>query len=60
MKVIKLYRKPNEPEFYMFERTGERGILVAYPIAVPNRKRMARWFGLDEVYIDWVKEFKGE
>ena len=60
MRVIKLYRKPNEPEFYMYEKTGERGILVAYPIDVPNRKRSARWFGLNEVYVEWIQEFKGE
>jgi len=44
----------------MYERTGERGILVAYPIEVPNRKRSARWFGLNEVYVEWIKECTGE
>ena len=57
MKVIKLYRKPNNPEFYVYVRTGEFGILVNYPLDKPDRKRNARWFGLNEVYIDWIKEF---
>ena len=57
MKVIKLYRKPNKPEFYAFVRSGEQGILVNYPIEAPDRKRMARWFFYDEVYVDWIKEF---
>lgn len=60
MKVIKLYRKPNKPEFFAYVKHGEQGILVNYPIDVPNRKRYARWFFFDEVYIDWVKEFSDE
>ena len=57
MKVIKLYRKPNKPEFYVLVRRGERGLLVNYPIHLPDRKRLARWFDLNEVYVDWIKEF---
>ena len=57
MKVIKLYRKPNKPEFYVYVRRGELGLLVNYPLDKPDRKRLARWFSLDEVYIDWIKEF---
>ena len=57
MKVIKLFRKPNKPEFYVYVRRGEHGILVNYPIEKPDRKRYARWFSLDEVYVDWIKEF---
>ena len=57
MKVIKLYRKPNKPEFYKLVRNDDHAILVNYPISAPNRKRLARWFYFDEVYIDWIKEF---
>lgn len=57
MKVIKLYRKPDKPEFYSYVRCGQRGVLVNYPIDLPDRKRNARWFGLNEVYIDWIREF---
>jgi hypothetical protein len=57
MKVIKLYRKPNNPEFYRYVRSGERGILVNYPISKPDTHRVARWFKHDEVYIDWIREF---
>jgi len=57
MRVIKLYRKPDKPEFYVLVRRGERGLLVNYPIDKPDRKRMARWFSLNEVYVDWIKEF---
>lgn len=57
MKVIKLYRKPNKPEFYVFVRSGEHGLLVNYPIEVADRKRNAKWFSLDEVYVEWIREF---
>ena len=57
MRVIKLYRKPNNPEFYVYVKRGVHGILVNYPLDKPDRKRNARWFGLNEVYIDWIKEF---
>lgn len=57
MRVVKLYRKPDKPEFYVFVRRGDRGMLVNYPIDVPDHKRSARWFDLNEVYVDWIKEF---
>jgi len=57
MRVIKLYRKADKPEFFEFVRVGDWGLLVNYPIDVPNRKRHARWLGLNEVYIDWIREF---
>jgi hypothetical protein len=57
MRVIKLYRKPNKPEYFEFIRAGEWGLLVVYPIDKPNRKRMARWLSLNDVYIDWIREF---
>ena len=60
MKVIKLYRKPDKPEFYKLVRSDDHALLVNYPIAYPNRKRQARWFYFDEVYIDWIKEFSYE
>lgn len=56
MRVIKLYRKPDKPEFYALIKTGEWGLLVEAPIDKPYRKRMCKWFGLDEIYIDWVRE----
>ena len=57
MKVVKLYRKPDKPEFFGLIKTGEWGLLVEYPLDKPYRKRVSRWLGLDEVYIDWVREF---
>jgi hypothetical protein len=57
MLVIKIYRKPNQPEFYEFIKAGALGLCVAYPIDQPNRKRLARWFDFNEVYIDWIKEY---
>jgi hypothetical protein len=57
VKVIKLYRKPDKPEFFAFIKTGKLGLLVEYPIDKPYQKRNARWLDLNEVYIDWVKEF---
>jgi len=57
MLVIKLYRKPNKPEFYSLVRWNGGRLLVNYPIEVPDRKRHARWFEFNEVYIDWIREF---
>lgn len=57
MKIVKLYQKPDKPEFYILVRSGGLGFLVNYPIHVPDRKRIARWFNVNEVYIDWVREF---
>ena len=58
MQVIKLYRKPNQPEFYCYLKRVGNEILLVYPIDKPNRKRMARWLDLDCIYIDWIREFK--
>jgi hypothetical protein len=60
MKVIKLYRKPDKPEFYKLVRCDNHAMLVDYPISVCNRKRQSRWFYFDEVYVDWVRTFIGE
>ena len=57
MRVIKLYRKPNKPEFFILVRRKANEILLNYPLELPERKRSARWLGLDEVYIDWIREF---
>ena len=57
MIVVKLYRKPNKPEFYSLIRWNGGRLLVNYPIEVPDRKRHARWFEFNEVYIDWIREF---
>jgi hypothetical protein len=58
MRVIKLYRKPNQPEFFELVRVGEWGLLLNYPIDKPNRKRLARWLDPQTIYIDWIREFK--
>lgn len=60
MRVIKLYRKPDKPEFYKLVRSDNHALLVNYPIDVCNRKRSARWFYTDEVYVDWVRTFIGD
>lgn len=60
MKVIKLYRKPDVPEFYKVVRMGEHGLLVNYPIDKPDRKREAKWLDLSKVHVDWIKTFEGE
>jgi hypothetical protein len=60
MKIIKLYRKPDKPEFYKLVRSDNHALLVNYPIASPNSKRQARWLYADEVYIDWIRTFIGE
>lgn len=57
MRVVKLYRKPDKPEFYVFVRRVGSLILLNYPIDAPDRKRNARWLDLNEVYVDWIKEF---
>jgi len=60
MKVIKLYRKPDKPEFNKLVRSDNHALLVNYPIDVPNSRRMARWLYADEIYVDWVRTFIGE
>ena len=60
MKIIKLYRKPDQPEFYVYiKRVGDE-ILLNYPVDKPDRKRMARWLHIHTIHIDWVKEFRDE
>ena len=60
MQVVKLYRKPDKPEFMKLVRLGEWGMLVNYPIDKPDWKREARWLPLDSLFIDWIKTFEGE
>ena len=60
MKIVKLYRKPDKPEYYKLVRSDAHALLVNYPIDKPNHKREARWFYADEVYVDWVRTFTGE
>ena len=57
MLVMKLYRKPDKPEFFIYVRRKGNDILLVYPLDLPERKRSARWLGLNEVYIDWIREF---
>jgi len=56
MRIIKLYQKPNKPEFYKVVRWDNDSILVNYPLDKPHSKRMARWFYFDEIYIDWIRQ----
>jgi hypothetical protein len=57
MRIVKLYRKADKPEFYILVRIKGSEMLLNYPIDVPDRKRQARWLNLNEVYIDWIREF---
>ena len=60
MQVVKLYRKPDKPEYFKLVRVEDGEMLVNYPIDKPNWKREARWIAPTEVYVEWVKEFIGE
>jgi hypothetical protein len=60
VRVMKLYRKPDVPEFYKVVRMGELGLLVNYPIDKPDHKRDAKWLDLSKVHVDWIKTFEGE
>ncbi len=55
MKVVKLYRKPDEPEFYVLVRASGDDILVNYPTSKPYHLRNARWLNTKDIYIDWVR-----
>ena len=58
MVVIKLYQKPDKPEFYAYVRSDkEWGLLVNYPIDKPDSKRSAKWIDPNIVRIDWIREF---
>ena len=57
MLIIKLYHKPDKPEFYRLVRFDkDMGLLLNYPIEVPDVKRSARWVKPSEVFIDWIRE----
>jgi hypothetical protein len=60
MRVVKLYRKPNQPEFVKLVRVEGGEMLVNYPINKPDHLRQARWVVPSEVFIDWIKTFEGE
>jgi hypothetical protein len=60
MQVIKLYRKPDKPEFMKLVRAEGNEFLVNYPIDKPDWKREARWLAPSEVYVEWIKTFEGE
>ncbi len=60
MRVIKLYRKPDTPEYFKLVKVDGGEMLLDYPIDVPNWKRLCRWVKPEEVYIDWIKTFEGE
>jgi hypothetical protein len=60
MQVVKLYRKPDKPEFVKLVRVEGGEMLVNYPIDKPDWKREARWVAPSEVRIEWIKTFEGE
>ncbi len=60
MKVVKLYRKPDEPEYYKLVRIVGNEMLLDYPISKPNRFRMCRWIKQSDVYIEWIRTYEGE
>jgi hypothetical protein len=58
MRVIKLYRKPDKPEFFKLVRVDSNGdMLLNYPIGVPDSKRVAVWITPNNVRVEWIKEF---
>jgi hypothetical protein len=60
MRVIKIYRKPDKPEYYKLVRSDNHSVLVNYPIDKPDRNRQSRWFYFDEIYIDWIRRIGHE
>ena len=58
MVVVKLYRKPDKPEFFRLVRVDAQGdMLLNYPIEVPDSKRTAVWINSNNVRVEWIKEF---
>ena len=58
MLIIKLYHKPDKPEFYRLVRFDkDMGLLLNYPIEVPDSKRTAVWINSNNVRVEWIKEF---
>jgi len=57
MRIVKLYRKADKPEFYVLVRCKGDEMLLNYPIDKPDRKREAKWLNCKDVYIDWIREF---
>lgn len=58
MKVVKLYRKPDKPEYFKLVKVDAQGdMLLNYPIEVPDSKRHAVWISPNNVRVEWIKEF---
>lgn len=66
MNIVKLYEgKSPKPLFARLDRictdSDHRfygGLLIIYPLDVPERKRTARWVMPNEVHVEWVRPFK--
>ena len=58
MKVVKLYRKPDKPEYFKLVKVNDQGdMLLNYPIGSPDSKRSAVWIAPNNVRVEWIKEF---
>jgi hypothetical protein len=64
MKLIKYYKKPNNPQIMKLDKIAtedvgvvKRGdLLVSYPIHLRESLRLSMWVRPNEVYIDWIRE----
>ena len=57
MQVIKLYQKPNKPEYMHLVKRVDKSILVNFPLHSRYGLRSAKWLDLDVIYVDWIRHF---
>ena len=57
MQIIKLYQKPNKPEYMHLVRRAGNSILVNSPWHLKYGLRTAKWLDLDAIYVDWIRQF---
>lgn len=65
MLIIKFYRRPNRPEFaHLVQVCAIPGHslhgfwLINHPVWKPYARREAEWIDPNDVYVDWVREFR--
>lgn len=60
MLVAKIVFRNRVPEFWHLVRADKDGwVLVNYPLSVAYHKRQAKWVQLNDLYVDWIRNFKG-
>ena len=61
MLIAKIYEgHSTDPKYLIPVRVEKDSLLVTYPTGKPDYKREARWIYLNNIRIDWVRDFIGD